>query len=83
MSEFTSIVHVNSLVWITSLGPGEEGVTNRIHDDLIPYLSLENIAFRPSEPKTAAEFLQTLNSIAVAAADGMKPILHLDTHGSK
>jgi hypothetical protein len=83
MPNFTSVVHVNSLFWITSLDLGEQGPTRRILEDLEPYLSSAELPFQIFEPKKAAEFLAGLDLIAKAAQEGMRPMLHLDAHGSQ
>jgi hypothetical protein len=74
---------VNSLIWINSLRPGEQGTTDRVHDDLQPYFVSIGLPFHSIEPKSAADLLSGLDAIAKRAEKGLRPIVHFDTHGSK
>ncbi|MGB6537114.1 MAG: hypothetical protein WBF58_14255 [Xanthobacteraceae bacterium] len=74
---------VNSLLWISSLEPSDRGTTDRVHDDLQPYLVSIGLPFHAVEPKSASELLAGLDAIAKRARDGLRPIIHFDTHGSK
>jgi hypothetical protein len=74
---------VNSLIWIGSLEPNEKGTTDRVHDDLQPYFISIGLPFHPVEPKSASELLAGLDAIAKRATDGLRPMIHFDTHGSK
>ncbi|NEI11061.1 hypothetical protein GR220_03510 [Rhizobium leguminosarum] len=76
-----SVVHVNSVVWITSLRAGEQGVTRRILEDLEPLLEANNILFIKFEPQNAVQLLAFLDHIANLARGGLQPIIHFDTHG--
>lgn len=81
----TAVPHgsVNAVLWFTSLRPDEQGVTRRILDDLVPYLDSVRIHHQVFEVTTAGQFLATLEALAVETAAGtLKPILHLDMHGS-
>lgn len=79
--EFTSIARINSLYWITSLNPEQQGVTRRIIEDLTPFFEKIELPFRILEPKSVAELVQMLQQIAADAKTGAKPIIHFDTHG--
>ncbi|MGZ9722737.1 hypothetical protein [Rhizobium miluonense] len=77
-------VTINTVVWITSLKESEQGVTNRILEDLEPELRRFGIDFIEREPKTAAELLAFLDDLEVGARErGVRPIIHIDTHGNK
>jgi hypothetical protein len=80
--EFTSVAKINSLHWITSLREEEQGVTRRILEDLEPVCEREGLPFERYEPKSAQEFLDSLDRIEANARCGMLPLLHLDMHGS-
>lgn len=74
---------VNAVLWFTSLHPDEQGVTRRVLDDLEPYLDRVHIHHQVFEITTAGQFLAILNTLAAETASGtLKPILHLDMHGS-
>lgn len=81
--EFYSKAAFNSLEWITSLKDSERGITSRILEDVEPLFTRRGLPFRLHEPQTAADLLSTLKAIASRASMGMKPIIHLDLHGSK
>jgi hypothetical protein len=74
---------VNSLIWISSLEPNEKGTTDRVHDDLQPYFVSIRLPFHLIEPKSASELLAGLDALAKRAKDGLRPMIHFDTHGSK
>ncbi|WP_425901819.1 hypothetical protein [Agrobacterium radiobacter] len=80
---FHSQASVNSVVWITSLHENEIGVTNRILEDLEPYLLRKEALFEHHTPASAEEFLISLDYLAHMAERGLLPILHLDMHGSE
>jgi hypothetical protein len=75
------MLSVNSLFWITSLEPNQHGVTQRIRGDLMPYLDRIGVHHQTLEPQTANHLLAMLDQIARNADAGLRPILHLDTHG--
>jgi hypothetical protein len=81
--QLSSVVEINSLIWITSLHQHEKGSTDRLHDDLQPYFLSIGLPFHSFEPSSAAELLSFLDEIAARARSGSKPIIHLDTHGSE
>jgi hypothetical protein len=74
---------VNSLIWISSLEPNERGTTDRVHDDLQPYFVSIGLPFHSVEPKSTSELLAALDAITKRAKDGLRPMIHFDTHGSK
>jgi hypothetical protein len=79
---FLSTVKINGLVWISSLDDDEKGSTRRIVEDLEPYLASIDLPFVFVEPRSKAELLAALTSIAKRAKEGLKPVVHIDTHGS-
>jgi hypothetical protein len=81
MLGFSSTLTINSLFWFASLGPTQQGVTRRIHEDLMPYLDSIGFSHQTYEPQTADQLRQMLNHIAQKAAAGLRPVLHFDTHG--
>jgi hypothetical protein len=83
MLHLSSVLAVNSLIWISSLRPDEKGTTDRVHDDLQPYFVSIGLPFHSFEPKSASELLGALDAIAKRAKAGLRPIVHFDTHGSK
>jgi hypothetical protein len=82
MIKIPSGIKINSLIWINSLDAKEQGTTERVHDVLQPYFVSIGLPFQSFEPKSAKELLAFLDQIAAAAARGLRPIIHLDTHGS-
>ncbi|MBY3363758.1 hypothetical protein [Rhizobium laguerreae] len=83
MPTHSPTVDVNKVIWITSLSEEEYSVTRRIHDDLLPYLLSQGIIFEELEPQSGAELLQQLDDLAVDATNGVRPIIHIDTHGNE
>jgi hypothetical protein len=82
MLNVSSGVGINSVIWITSLDPSEMGTTNRVHDDVQPYFVNIGLPFHAIEPRSRKEFLAALAGIAKRASEGLRPIIHLDAHGS-
>ena len=72
---------VNSLFWIKSLMPNDEGSTRRVLEDLEPFLRSKGVAFEMITPQTGEELLLALKDIEQRAKAGVKPIIHFDTHG--
>ena len=72
----------NALYWITSLKDEEMGVTNRILEDLQPYILSQNLLFRSVHVRSKLELNNLLKEIIWLAHDGVKPIIHFDMHGS-
>lgn len=74
-------VGVNSLVWITSLREAEQGVTNRILEDLEPYLAGLGIGFTRFEPESRDHLYAFLDDLRERAEGTFRPVIHLDMHG--
>lgn len=76
-------LQINAIVWIHSLPENEMGPTRRILEDLDaqtlsggPHVFTYGIANR-------AELFQLLDRLAREAAQGLRPIIHLDAHGNQ
>jgi hypothetical protein len=82
MLQLSSILNINSVIWISSLEGSEKGSTQRVIDDLQPYFVSIGLPFKFVEPKTKAELLACLDAIERRARAGLKPIIHFDTHGN-
>lgn len=81
--DITSGFSLNSLFWLTSLSPDQQGLTRRIVDDLSPFFQQIGLPFLFHSVKSAAELYKTLDVIADHARKGGRPMLHFDMHGSK
>lgn len=83
MSTIASSGTANCVVWFTSLRQGEQGVTQRILDELLPLLAGHGIRHEIVEPASAGELLAALDDLAARVrSGGIRPILHFDMHGS-
>jgi hypothetical protein len=80
--QLSSRLAVNSVVWIHSLPADEKGFTDRAIDDLQPFLLSTRVDFRALEPETTDDLKNYLGQIAQQAVNGLRPIIHFDTHGS-
>ena len=60
----------------------EKGFTDRAIDDLQPFLLSIRVDFRALEPETTDDLKNYLGQIAQQAVNGLRPIIHFDTHGS-
>jgi hypothetical protein len=73
---------VNAVVWIMSLTkPKERQSTQQVLTFLEPFLQAKQIPFLRFEPQTAADLFAFLTSLENRAKTGLRPIIHLDTHG--
>lgn len=70
----------NSIFWLRSLLPPEQGPTRRVLEDLEPFFNKLEIPFQMRDVKTAPQLYSALKSLA---NPNVKPILQLDMHGSK
>lgn len=78
----TATMKVNALVWIMSPDDDDERQsTDHVLTFLEPLLQAMQIPFAKVEPKTAAELFKFLALIEARAKAGLRPIIHLDTHG--
>ncbi len=83
MSTVASFGTANTVVWFTSLRQGEQGVTRRILEELLPLLAAHGIRHEIVEPASTGELLAALDDLAARVRrDGIRPILHFDMHGS-
>lgn len=76
-------LHIDTIHIVESLTVGRTGF--RLFEDLEPLgiASQPPIDVRFWSPRTAAEFLNTLNSIAAEARDNVRlPLLHIEAHGT-
>lgn len=79
----TDTLVVDSVIWIRSLGDDELGPSRRMAEDLSILAATGGFAFHEFAVRDRAELLQLLNGIVHRAADGLRPILHFDCHGSR
>ena len=69
MLYLSSVLTVDSLVWISSLEPNEKGTTDRVHDDLQPYFVSIGLPCHTVEPRNARELLAGRYAIASSRND--------------
>jgi hypothetical protein len=82
MLHATATMKVNALVWIMSPDDADERQsTERVLIFLEPFLQAKQVPFVKVEPKTAAELFKFLELLEDRAKAGLRPIIHLDTHG--
>jgi hypothetical protein len=78
----TAGMTVNAIVWITSPDDADERQsTQQVLTFLEPFLQAIRVPFFKIEPKTLAELFKFLTSLEGQAKAGLRPIIHLDTHG--
>lgn len=83
MLRVTATMTVNAVVWIMSPDDAEERQsTDQVLTFLQPFLQAMEVPFLKFEPQTAAELFQFLTSLEGRAKAGLRPIIHLDTHGA-
>ena len=81
--KFVSYAKVKSIYWIRSLKVHEIGSTERVFDDLMPYLFSKQIPIAVRDVETADELRAALDEVLEFAKAGGAPVLHFDTHGEK
>lgn len=75
-------LQINSIVWIHSLPPDEMGPTRRILEDLDMLARTGGFHVIERHVRDHGELVRTMNELAEQATRGLRPILHVDAHGS-
>ena len=84
MLRATATMTVNAVVWIMSPEDADERQsTQQMLTFLEPFLQAKQIPFLKFEPQTAAELFKFLASLEGKVKAGLRPIIHLDTHGGE
>lgn len=83
MFEYQSVANINSVIWITSLNSQEIGSTERMIDTLQPFFVSIGLPFQHYHAATEADFARIIEIVLESAIKGIKPIIHIDTHGSE
>lgn len=73
----------NSLYWVMSLAPEDQGISRRIREDIEPLLTALGIRLFIHEPESAEDFMRALGDIEASALSGAVPLVHLDAHGDE
>lgn len=74
---------INSIVWVRSLPEHELGPTRRILEDLSSQEIANGFKVFEFAISTRAEFVDLMQRLSEDAISGLRPILHIDTHGSE
>jgi hypothetical protein len=77
---FSSTVKING---ISSLNDNERGTTRRVIEDIQPYFNSIKLPFAFFQPNTKADLVAVLANITKRATEGLRPMVHIDTHGSE
>jgi hypothetical protein len=80
--EIPSGLTMNSLIWLTSPRPDDEGWTARIIEDVDTICRANGVPFQVYTVPSRALLEDTFDKIADAARQGCRPVLHIDMHGS-
>lgn len=75
-------LEINSIVWIHSLPPGEMGPTRRILEDLEMLTGTGGFPVIERSVTNRGELIRVMNELSEHATRGLRPILHVDAHGS-
>ncbi len=73
---------MNSVFWLSSARPGEQGWITRIIDDVSVACCSNGMPYQTYEVPSKAALLDALDKIEAAALQGCRPLLYLDMHGS-
>lgn len=73
---------INALIWFSSLRPGEEGPTRRIVEDVEPIFQSKRLIFEKYEVTSIKAFEDALAKVSEAVTNGLRPMIHIDMHGS-
>jgi hypothetical protein len=77
-------IDVNSIQWIRSLRAGEETWNQQIVEDVEAECKSQGMAFALHDVQTTAAFEHVLRTLkSEAAANGARPLIHIDMHGGK
>jgi hypothetical protein len=75
-------LQINSIVWIHSLVEAEMGPTRRILDDLVDLGQSGGLPVLEFAVANRQDLFDLLDTLAVQVEQGLRPILHFDTHGN-
>ncbi|MGS4991011.1 hypothetical protein ACVDG9_23805 [Roseibium sp. RP-7] len=75
-------LETNSIVWIHSLPENEMGPTRRILEDLEGLSIADGFQLIEHSAENRTEFESVLSKLAADATNGLRPILHVDAHGT-
>ena len=79
----TAHVIVNSLVFVESLPDSEHHTGRYLEEDLAAELDLSKVHHEYHAVTSPDELLAVLSDLRDRAKHGLRPILHIDTHGSQ
>ena len=80
--EIPSGLTMNSLIWLTSPRPDDEGWTARIIEDVETICRANGVPFQVYTVPSRALLEDAFDKIADAARQGCRPFLQIDMHGS-
>src|SRR6266404_4985326 len=80
--EIPSGLTMNSLIWLTSARPDDEGWTARIIEDVETICRANGVPFQVYTVPSRALLEDAFDKIADAARQGCRPLLDIDMHGS-
>lgn len=75
-------LQTNAIVWIHSLPEEEMGPTRRILEDLEGLGSATGFPVNKYPVVSRAELVSTFKELTVKAQQGLRPVLHVDAHGT-
>lgn len=76
-------LQTNAIVWIHSLPEGEMGPTRRILEDLDGLAGPRGLPVVQYKVGNSTEFIKIFDELTVNAEQGLRPILHVDAHGTE
>jgi len=75
-------LQTNAIVWIHSLPVNEMGPTRRILEDLESLSKADGFPIFVYAVRNRAELEDILNELTTRAEQGLRPVLHVDAHGT-
>lgn len=79
----TEHFELNALIWVRSLPEDELGPSGRITDDVDNLCRQHSFTFKEVIVGNKSDIASTLRKLVNNVKDGLRPIIHFDSHGSK
>jgi hypothetical protein len=79
---FAEPLDINAIVWITSVPRDEKGASRQMAESLQDLALAGGFPVFEHEVQTSQELFVLLADLAVEAKNGLRPIIHFDTHGN-
>lgn len=83
MTKLTDNVEINAILHLHAISQNEMGAVRRISEDLEDECFRQKIFYKDFNIKSREDFFELMKDINEEIENGMRPIIHIDAHGSQ